>query len=74
LIIELDGGQHSFSQEEDAKRTEYLQKSGYQVIRVWNNEAMGNIEGVLERIRQVLGQPPLTPALSRKGRGGNEKT
>jgi|SRR5579871_4606844 len=54
LIVELDGGQHALNQDEDAKRTQYLKKSGYKVICFWNNEVLENIEGVLERIKQSL--------------------
>jgi very-short-patch-repair endonuclease len=74
VIIELDGGQHALTNEKDAKRTAYLKQSGFQVIRFWDNEVLNNIEGVLEDIWQNLNQPPLTPALFRKGRGGKEKT
>ncbi len=42
------------SQEEDVERTKHLKVSGYKVIRFWNNEVLENIEGVLERIRQIL--------------------
>ena len=69
FVIELDGGQHALTAEEDARRTEYLEQSGYRVIRVWNNEALNNTEAVLEYIRKNIGQSPLTLALSRKGRG-----
>ena len=55
IVIELDGGQHALTQEEDAKRTDFFQKSGYKVIRVWNNEVLINTEAVLEYIRQNLG-------------------
>jgi len=53
-VIELDGGQHALAQQEDAERTKYFQKSGFKVIRVWNNEVMVNIQDVLEHIRQNL--------------------
>lgn len=52
LVVEVDGGQHSAAA--DAPRTAYLQASGYQVIRFWNHEVLGNIEGVLETIRREL--------------------
>ena len=45
LAIELDGGQHSLRETEDAARTDEL---------FWNNEAMHNLAGVLETIRQEL--------------------
>src|SRR5215472_7610100 len=54
LIIELDGGQHAVSQEKDLKRTRYLQKSGFKIIRFWNNEVLANSDAVLEQVRQNL--------------------
>jgi very-short-patch-repair endonuclease len=47
LIIELDGGQHAFEKSRDTRRTKFLNDQGFQVIRYWNNEVLGNIEGVL---------------------------
>jgi very-short-patch-repair endonuclease len=54
LVIELDGGQHAFQTEADAKRTELLAKFGYRVIRFWNNDVLENTEGVLDAIRLAL--------------------
>jgi very-short-patch-repair endonuclease len=51
LVVELDGGQHS--EETDAARTRFLEAEGYRVIRFWNNEVLGNLDGVLERIASV---------------------
>ena len=61
LVIELDGGQHALNQEYDAKRTDYLEKKGFHVIRFWNNEIVENMEGVYFKILQVLGVGELTP-------------
>lgn len=48
IVIELDGGQHNEPQniEKDIKRSEVLEAEGYKVIRFWNNEIDGNLEGV----------------------------
>ena len=54
LIVELDGGQHSV--ETDATRTTFLETAGLRVIRFWNHDVLGNIEGVLETIAAHL--PP----------------
>ena len=56
LIIEIDGGQHAEARLYDEERTEHLQSKGYQVVRFWNNEVLGNTEGVLERIAEILAQ------------------
>ncbi len=70
LVIELDGGQHALAQTYDAKRTAYLESQGFQVLRFWNNDVLGNIEGVLEVILSAL-RSPLSPALPRKGGGSS---
>jgi very-short-patch-repair endonuclease len=54
LIIELDGGQHALRTAKDAERTRILEEWGYHVIRFWNNDVLGNIDGVLEVILQEL--------------------
>ncbi len=55
LVIEVDGGQHNDSRR-DQSRTAYLNAEGYRVIRFWNNDVMGNVEGVVEAIRAELGR------------------
>lgn len=56
LIVEADGGQHAKRQLYDIRRTEYLQSKGYQIVRFWNNEVLGNLEGVLEALTLSLSQ------------------
>jgi very-short-patch-repair endonuclease len=50
LIIEVDGGQHALQVERDDARTAWLESQGFRVIRFWNNEVLGNIEGVVHVI------------------------
>jgi len=54
LIIEVDGGQHSEQADYDERRTRELQKAGFRVLRFWNNEVLQNLEGVKEKIWQVV--------------------
>ncbi len=54
LIVEIDGGQHAEKATEDAARTRVLEDSGYHVVRFWNHDVLGNIEGVLEALIQEL--------------------
>jgi very-short-patch-repair endonuclease len=56
LVIELDGGQHNEKKvmEKDAEKTRWLERKGYRVLRFWDNEIMGNIEGVMEKISEFL--------------------
>ena len=76
LVIELDGGQHNEEPglARDAKRTKELESRGYRVLRFWNNDVHGNVEGVMEAIAAALrdaGPPPPTPPrhASHGGRG-----
>jgi len=70
LVVEVDGGQHTWRADEDAKRTMCLESQGYRVIRFWNNEVNENIDGVLESILQAaLTTPPPQPSPSEEGEG-----
>lgn len=53
VIVEVDGGQHADS-ESDRKRDADLGALGYRVIRIWNNEALQNIDGVLQTLLSEL--------------------
>ena len=53
LIIEVDGGQHNESAA-DVIRDRRLAEEGYRVLRFWNNDVLGNIEGVLMTIQAEL--------------------
>jgi very-short-patch-repair endonuclease len=66
LVIELDGESHGTQINYDQKRTEYLQKLGYRVVRFTNREVMENMEGVLESLALMIETPPL-PTLSPEG-------
>jgi len=79
LVIELDGGQHSeiASIEYDRRRTLFLGRRGYRVLRVWNDEVFKNIEGVLDAVLQLLKYVPSEdphPTLSRKRERGNSSS
>jgi len=54
LVVELDGGQHADRAKADDARTKTLEAAGYRVLRFWNNEALSNIEGVLESILREI--------------------
>ena len=68
LVIEVDGATHGESERADAARTRFIESRGYRVIRFWNNEVMGNIEGVVAEIERVLRNMP-SPNPSRKREG-----
>jgi len=69
LIIEADGGQHDEQREDDAERTERLEKMGYRVLRFWNHEILKELESVLEQIRLALNDIPSPQPLSLRERG-----
>ena len=54
LIVEVDGGQHAEMIERDDARTRFLEAEGYRVIRFWNNDVLGNIDGVIASIVNAL--------------------
>jgi very-short-patch-repair endonuclease len=59
-VIEVDGGQHGHPKgiAGDDARTEWLESQGYRVIRFWNNDVLGNIEGVMTALMNTLRSPP----------------
>jgi len=72
LIVELDGGQHATRTTYDASRTAFLEGQGYRVLRFWDNDALGNTDGVLHRIAQAVTAPSPRPSPQRgegEGRG-----
>ena len=66
VVVEVDGGQHGPLR--DAARDRLIEADGYRVLRFWNNDVLGNIEGVLLSILRALQDcpPPAPPA---RGRG-----
>lgn len=73
IVIEVDGGQHSWEKGRDETRDKWLSKEGFKVLRFWNNEVLNNIDGILEVVSvNCLNHPPLTPPI--KGRGKTEET
>ena len=56
LAVEVDGGQHAEEQHKqyDTMRSRYLAEHGVCVVRFWNNEGLGNIEGVWIKIKECV--------------------
>src|ERR1700679_1995203 len=61
IVIDLDGGQHNWQQASDASRQRRIEAAGYRVLRFWNNDVLGNLEGVLNEIQSALPPPPPPP-------------
>lgn len=74
LAIEVDGGQHNESgrMAKDEVRTRFLASKDVKVLRFWNNDVLGNIEGVWNQIAHEV-RERLTPSLTLPLSGG-EKT
>jgi very-short-patch-repair endonuclease len=67
LIVEADGSQHSESAR-DAKRDAWLADQGFRILRFWNNEILGNTEGVARLILDAA-FPPLPNPSPTRGEG-----
>jgi very-short-patch-repair endonuclease len=68
VVVELDGGQHAVSVEEDQKRSEWFKSQGFRVLRFWNHEMIEDSDMVMEAIWLALQMPP-TLALPHEGGG-----
>ena len=66
LVVELDGGRHATQVEADQKRSAFLARRGYRVLRFWDHEVMENIDGVLEEIAAAVGHPHPCPLPGRE--------
>jgi very-short-patch-repair endonuclease len=64
LIVELDGSQHEGSQH-DKQRDAWLESQGFQVLRLWNNHVLGNLDFALVAILHALTQH--SPASQERG-------
>jgi very-short-patch-repair endonuclease len=67
LVIEVDGGQHEG--DVDAERTSIIEAEGYRMLRVWNNDVLGNPDGVWSVIDGVLRDRHPHPTLPHRGGG-----
>jgi very-short-patch-repair endonuclease len=67
LIVEADGGQQPT--EADVQRSSILAEEGYRVIRFWNNEVLGNRDGVFVAIESALRERHPAPTPPHQGEG-----
>ena len=72
VAVEVDGGHHADAATYDRRRTAFLAGEGWQVVRLWNNDVLENIEGAAEHILAKcaarLGNTHPQPLPSREGR------
>ncbi|MAC38885.1 MAG: hypothetical protein CMH94_00310 [Oceanicaulis sp.] len=55
LVVELDGASHSTDQEiaHDRRRTAFIERDGWLVLRFWNTDLYDDIDETLNRIAEV---------------------
>jgi len=72
LGIEFDGGHHAGQVEADGRRTAFLERKGWRIIRLWNSDVLANPEGavlyILAEAAECLGGTHPQPLPSREGR------
>ncbi|MBM3488269.1 MAG: endonuclease domain-containing protein [Alphaproteobacteria bacterium] len=67
LVVELDGGQHATDRgaARDAARDRWFADNDFAVLRFWNDDVLGNLDGVLQTIvsetDRRLGAPAPSP-------------
>ncbi len=57
LIVEADGSQHAESAHDQIRDTD-LRNRGFCILRFWNNDILGNADGVLQKIMDTIEQSP----------------
>jgi very-short-patch-repair endonuclease len=67
LVVEVDGGQHGGL--EDAARDRWFHEQGFTVLRFWNKDVDGNLEGVMQVVLDALDSCPPPPAPPHEGEG-----
>jgi very-short-patch-repair endonuclease len=53
LVIEVDGGQHADSAG-DLKRDRWFAANKFRILRLWNNDVLSNLEGVMSLLAEAL--------------------
>ena len=70
LVIEVDGGGHGGPT--DRVRDAWLKAQGFTVLRFWNSEVDGNLEGVMRVVVDALETPP-PPTPPHEGEGRRDR-
>ncbi len=75
LIVEIDGSEH-FESIHDFIRDKYVENLGFRILRIWNNEINNNLNGVIEKILELLNDPSAATKVATaplvSARGGRE--
>jgi very-short-patch-repair endonuclease len=70
LVIELDGGGHGGPR--DQARDAWFEGQDFSVLRFWNADVDGNIEGVMQVVLDALEACPPPPSPPHVGEGSRE--
>jgi very-short-patch-repair endonuclease len=54
LAVELDGDQHALAAAYDTRRTAFLEREGWIVVRYWNSDVAASADGVADAILQLV--------------------
>lgn len=59
LAVELDGGQHAedAAQSHDARRDAFIERSGWAVLRFWNDDVFRRMDDVVSTIHAAAARP-----------------
>ncbi|MBD2746404.1 endonuclease domain-containing protein [Microvirga sp. BT688] len=57
LVVELDGKQHGWFAEYDARRTEEINGHGFELLRFTNHDVLNDLEFVLLKIAEAVTSP-----------------
>jgi very-short-patch-repair endonuclease len=54
--VEVDGGQHNEDDDlaQDQRRSQWLEKEGFRVMRFWNHEVLNQLESVTDAVAEAL--------------------
>ena len=69
LAVEVDGSGHEHPDQgrHDDRRTEWLNRQGIAVMRMAARDVLGNLEGVLTRLKERVRNPPHLGEVARRG-------
>jgi very-short-patch-repair endonuclease len=54
LVVEVDGMSHQHTSDADAERQRWMERQGYRVVRVMNDDVLNSMDAVLELIHREL--------------------
>ena len=69
LVVEVDGSGHGAPS--DAQRDAWIRAQGFTILRFWNNEVDGNIDGVMQILLDAVAAAPPPQPSPTGGEGGS---